>query len=756
MNKERKYHISGMTCASCAQTVQKGVSRLPGVSHAALSYHSETLQIEGDFDPTEVEARVRALGYGIEAASETSPFTIRNSQFIIEDSEYPASRPNSPAKAKSPTAAGLLAYLRRQKDSRLALIGLLLVLPGLIFNELLPFLGLEHPLMDVLSIAAMLVAGGPIIRNAYRSLRFSREINISVLMSIAALGALAIGAYTEGGLVMVLFALGESLEAYSGQRARDAIRSLLDLAPAEARRLIPGDNGSNAERLVPVESLAVGDRIVVRPGERIPMDGMIEAGGGTVNQAPVTGESTPVIKEIGHELYAGSINGEAALTVQVTRLAEDNTIQRMIRMVEEARERKAPAERFVDQFARVYTPAIVVLAILVAAVPPLLFDQPFLNPAAGGQGWLYRALTLLVIACPCALVISTPVTIISAISNAASQGILIKGGVHLETLARLKAFAFDKTGTLTQGKPAVVAVRSVDCLHPENGLCQPCEDLLALAGAIEGRSEHPLAQAVAHASVEQGLTGRYRQADDVVALAGRGVSGTVGGQAITIGSHPYFEDTLAHETHCLAMKEAEAQGQTPVLLRRDGEYRGYIALSDTVRDSSRQALARLREQGVGPLVMLTGDNQAVAEQVGQDVGVDAVEANLLPEDKMAAIDRLRRQYGAVGMVGDGINDAPALAAADVGVAMGVAGSAQAMETADIALLKDDLGRLPDAIHLARRAMRAVRLNIGVAIGIKVLFLALVLVGLGSMWLAVLADVGASLLVTANGMRLLRG
>jgi Cd2+/Zn2+-exporting ATPase len=493
-----------------------------------------------------------------------------------------------------------------------------------------------------------------------------------------------------------------------------------------------------------VAELRVDDLILVKPGERIAMDGRVRAGASSVNQAPITGESKLVAKHVGDEVFASSVNGEGALTIAVTHLAEDNTISRLIKMVEEAQEQRSPTQRFVDQFARYYTPAVVILALLVAAVPPLIFGQP-------GQTWLYRALALLVVACPCALVISTPVSIISAISNAARHGVLFKGGAYLEALSRVKAMAFDKTGTLTQGEPMVVAVRSADCAVNEP--CPACDDLVALASAVEQRSEHPLAQAIKLESARRGVTHLYPPAEQVRALVGRGVQGEVNGRPVTIGSHAYFDEHVLHNDQCVEVSRQDEQGHTTMLVSDELGYKGFIAVADTVRPSSRDAISALKREGIAALVMLTGDNEMTARKVAAAVGVTAVRANCLPEDKVTAVAQLRHQYEHVAMVGDGINDAPALATASVGIAVGQ--TAQVMETADVTLMSGDLTKLPLALRLSRAAMRTIQANVAVSIGIKLAFLVLVLLGWGSLWLAVLADVGTSLLVTLNGMRLLK-
>ncbi len=727
--QEHIFRVSGMDCTHCAQTVETGVCQLDGVATCSLNFTTEKLRISGDIAPETVIERIEALGYG--AALVTA--------------------------GQAPVASGapgnFLGFMWQRTETRLALLGALLILPGLVLVELG---GVEHPLLDLLSVLAMGVAGWPIARSAFQSLRLSREITINLLMTVAAVGAVIIGAYTEAGMVMVLFALGEALEGYTAERARNAIRSLMEVAPNVATRLGTQGHGS-VEEVVNIYELAVGDIVIVRPGERMPMDGRVVAGHSSVNQAPITGESRLLEKEPGSDVLASSINGEGVLEVEVTKLAEDNTISRLIALVEEAQEKRAPMQRFVDRFARVYTPTVMVIALLVAAIPPLFFGAPFLNPDPETFGWLYRGLALLVVACPCALVISTPVTIISAISNAARHGVLFKGGVFVEALSRVKAIAFDKTGTLTAGRPSVVSIHAVDCQQESEASCASCVDLLALASAVERRSEHPLARAIWAASQREGVAERYAPAHEVTALAGRGVVGQVDGRQIVVGSHTYFEDRIVHPAlDCQRAVDAAAMGHTPLMVSRDDAYLGTITVADTVRESSREAVDQLRRHGL-TVAMLTGDNDSTARAIAEQIGVDDVRADLLPEQKVDAVESLQRRYGSIAMVGDGINDAPALALADVGIAIGGAygGTTQAMETADVTLMSDDLRRLPFAIALSHAARNTVSANVAISIGIKLIFFILVLLGVGTMWMAVLADMGTSLLVTLNGMRMLR-
>lgn len=725
--------VKGLDCANCARSVENGVAQLPGVQSCELNFTTEKLRVSGTLTREQVAQRVAELGYT-----------------VAEAEDAPGGQVSDGGKAP-----GFLHFMWARGETRLALLGLLLIMPGLLLHELL---GRQALWIDLLALAALLVTIGPIARSAWRALTINRELTINALMSIAAVGALIIGAYVEAGMVLVLFALGEALEGYTAGRARHAISSLMEVTPATALRRSTSCCASGCEERVRVSELQIGDLIIVRPGERIPMDGTVQLGSSTVNEAPITGESRPVEKEPGAEIFAGSINGEGSLEIAVTRLAADNTISRMIRLVEQAQERRAPLQRFIDRFAALYTPAVMVLALLVAVVPPLFFGRPFWNPAPEQTGWLYRGLALLVVACPCALVISTPVSLISALSAAARHGILIKGGAFLEALSRVRAIAFDKTGTLTRGQPAVVAVRAAACAEGAAlGCCPLCDELLALAQAVERRSEHPLAQAIVAASAERGLDSRYPVAEGVVALTGQGVSGRVAGRNVLIGSHRHFDAAIPHDAgHCAAARNAAAAGCTPVLVSADGAYLGMISLADTVRATAREAVTRLKAMDLRAVVMLTGDQQTTAERIGAEAGVSEVRAELLPAQKVAAVEELQRSYGPIAMVGDGINDTPALATASVGIAIGGAygGSNQAMETADITLMSDDLRRLPFAIALSRATMATIGVNIAFSIGIKLVFLVLVLLGLGTMWMAVLADVGVSLLVTLNGMRLL--
>ena len=633
-------------------------------------------------------------------------------------------------------ARGFIRFVFSRRETTLTAIAGLMTLLGLALaiTGMLPW---SH---TILFAAAIIVGGVPVARHAWQEVWLARSLGINTLMVIAVVGAAFIGEWAEAAIVVVLFSLGEALEGYATERARNALDSLLDLAPPMALKLL----STGETQATPVEQLAIGDRVLVRPGDRVSVDGVVRAGESAVDQAAITGESVPVDKKPGDEVFAGTINTIGALEVEVTRLAADNTLSRMVALVQEAQSRQAPVQRFIDRFARIYTPAVAVVAALVAVVPPLLFGQPFW----GGHGWLMRALQMLVIACPCALVISTPVSLVSAMTNAASRGVLIKGGRYLEALSRVRIFAFDKTGTLTEGRPVVVDVVDV-CT------CGECPQDCGLqhATALEAQSPHPLARALLAEAEARGVI--VPAAQNVTVLGGRGMEGTVNGSRVTVASHAHFDEYIPHQAFvCRQADELAAQGKTVIMVHHDDETCALFAVADKPRVGSWQTLAALKAKGIHT-IMLTGDNPTVAKEIGRQVGVDEVRAGLLPEEKVAAVQELAEKYQFVAMVGDGVNDAPALAQADVGIAMGGASSAQAMETADVVLMGDDLSQLPFIVELSRKTRGIVAANIVFALVIKAAIFVLAAAGLATLWIAIMADVGASLAVILNGMRLRR-
>ncbi len=654
--------------------------------------------------------------------------------------KYDATKLTASAIAAAVADAGMRAWLEHEEpvstgDRGLRMRVLLLAIAGVWFAA-----GLAAAASDAgtfwtaVCYAASIAAAAPLTaRKAWLAIK-QRSLDINVLMLVAAAGAIALGQWSEAAAVVGLFAVAQMLEVHTLQRARAAVRSLIDLTPTEVL-LREGDS----ERRVSVDAVTPGSVIVIKPGEKLPLDGLVVEGQSAVNQAPVTGESLPVDKGPGDDVFAGSINGRGAIDVRVTRLRRDTTLARIIHLVEQAQARRAPVQTFVERFAAIYTPTVLALAFAVAVVPPALLGGDW-------QQWTYRALVLLVVSCPCALVISTPVSIVAALAAAARKGVLIKGGAHLERTSQVRCVAFDKTGTLTCGTPEVVDVRSL------NGAS--IRDVICLAASVEQRSEHPIAGAIL----------RYAAANDIAllpgtavsSLMGRGAEGTVDGAAVLLGNHRLFEE----RSMCSPILHSEvgsisAQGRTPVLVARNGEPCGLIAVADRPRQTSRDAVDLMRRQGIEAIVMLTGDSLDTARAVAAEVGIDDVRAELMPEDKVKAIEELRRMYGSVAMVGDGINDAPALASADVGIAMGAAGSDAALETADVALMSDELLRIPYALRLSRSTLRNNKTNLTISLVLKAAFVVAAVTGVATLWMAVLADTGASVLVVANALRLLR-
>ena len=599
--------------------------------------------------------------------------------------------------------------------------------------------GYAFELFEVPSILAggayfisILTGGIYTARRAWAATRVM-SLDINVLMLVAVVGAMIIGEWSEGATVTFLFAFAQILEARSMDRARNAIRALMDLTPPEA--VVRRDG---VEMRARVDDVQIGEILLVKPGEKIPLDGVVVAGTGPVNQAPITGESLPVEKSSGDEVFAGTINGYGALDVRVTHLRQDTTLARIIALVELAQSQRAPSQAFVERFALYYTPAVILLAFGISVIPPFVLGQPF------GE-WFYRALVLLVISCPCALVISTPVSVVSAIAAAARKGVLIKGGVHLERIGTARCIVFDKTGTLTKGVPHVVDV------IPLNDTA--IDEILEIAAGLEVRSEHPVGRAILARAVESGIALPASMAFQ--SIPGRGAEAVVAGTPALIGNHRLIEERgLCNAAIHSKLDALAASGRTAVLVARQGRPMGIIALADRTRESARDAIEMLRRQGAQRVVMLTGDNRASAESLARQIGVDEAHAELLPDDKVAVVRRLK-QYGTVVMVGDGVNDAPALAAADVGIAMGAAGTDAALETADIALMADELLKIPFAIRLGRKTLANIRMNVTLSLGLKAVFLALAVIGSATLWMAVVADMGASLIVIANGMRLLR-
>ena len=593
--------------------------------------------------------------------------------------------------------------------------------------------GEEH-IFPIIGYGAAIVIGGYtlFIKGLKNLSRLKFDMN--TLMTIAIIGAALIGEWGEGATVVILFAISEALERYSMDKARQSIESLVDIAPKEAliRR-------GNEEMLITVEDIVVGDIMIVKPGQKLAMDGSVVKGTSTLNQAAITGESVPVMKTVDDEVFAGTLNEEGLLEVQVTKKVEDTTLSKIIHLVEEAQAERAPSQAFVDKFAKYYTPAIVLLALFIAVVPPLF----------GGvwNEWIYQGLAVLVVGCPCALVVSTPVAVVTAIGNAAKNGVLIKGGIYLEETGHLKTIAFDKTGTLTKGVPAVTDILTFG--REQN-------ELLLITAAIEKGSQHPLASAITRKAEESGLKFNDVSIEEFHSITGKGVKAKVNNQMYYVGSPNFFEELHGSIPKGRKEKitELQIQGKTVMVVGTEKEILLFIAVADEMRESSKEVISKLNNMGI-ETVMLTGDNERTAAAIGKRVGVSDIRADLLPEDKLNFIKELRRKYQSVAMVGDGVNDAPALAASTVGVAMGGAGTDTALETADIALMSDDLSKLPYTINLSRRALMIIKQNITFSLAIKLVALLLVVPGWLTLWIAIFADMGATLIVTLNSLRLLK-
>jgi Cd2+/Zn2+-exporting ATPase len=703
-----------MDCASCARRISGRLEKLNGVEHVDARIVTKDLRVR--FNPSQmgegaIADAVRSLGYTVERDGE---------------------EPSDARLRRQPSVWQGRAAIHTYVSGLAISIGLtlrLLALSPVIWTVL-------HWELDVaalLFVFAALVGGLNFFPKGLRAARIVR-LDMNFLMTVAIFGALGIGEFVEAASIAFLFGIAELLEAYSVERARHSIEAMLDLAPATARVHRDGDVVT-----VAVEEIEPGDVVQVLPGEKVPIDGWVREGSSTVDQSPITGESLPVSVAASDYVYAGTMNREGYLEVEAAKRAGDTTLAHIIHLVEEAESSRSPSERFVDKFAAYYTPAVTLLAVAVMTIPPLALDAPF-------STWFVRGLTLLVISCPCALVISTPVAVVSSITSAARNGVLIKGGVHLETLARVRAVAFDKTGTLTRGELAVIDVVP----SPRGPLA---DELLGIAAAIEERSEHPIAEAIREAAQERNVASDQR-ISDFEALPGLGARARLNGTPYRIG-RPELFGSATHGWQ-RELDRVAADGGTPICVGTDGDVLGIFAVADREREGAAQTIEALRRAGIERIVMLTGDHEATARTVARRLGIDEYYAGLLPEQKVEEIHRLRTKHGAVAMVGDGVNDAPALAAASVGIAMGAAASDVALETADVALMADDLGCLPYLFRLSRRSGAVIRQNIVVSIALKLSLAAGTLPGLVSLITAVLlGDMGASLAVTANALRLAR-
>lgn len=691
------FQVSGLDCGDCAAKLEKRIAALSGVISATVNFGAGKLTVTYNTDESLIMEAIKKAGY----------------QAVKVDNNRKLPLPE-------------FLWWQNRRTQATIVSGILLAIA-----TIADWSGATENLVILLYILTAVIGGYHAAKSGFYSLR-ALSLDMNFLMTAAVVGAAAIGEWNEGATVAFLFSFGITLQAYTLDKTRKSIRSLMELAPSVAlvRR-------NTTEIRLPVADIEVGDIVIVKPGERIAMDGVVDGGASAVNQATITGESIPVEKAAGDPVYAGTLNEQGALEIRVTKTADNSTLARISHLVEEAQAQKAPSQQFVDVFAKYYTPLVLMAAAGVMVLPWLVFQQPF-------APWFYNGLVLLVISCPCALVISTPVSIVAAIGNASRRGVLIKGGAYLEQMGSVKAVAFDKTGTLTQGRPVVTDIIATPA-YPEN-------ELLSMAAGIEKWSEHPLAQAV----VQKAAGLDFKKATNFKALVGRGAQAKIDGHTIYIGNLRLFEELGFDLTpHAQSLVDLENQGKTVLLVGAGNLIYGMIAVADTLRADSRAALLALHRAGVKHISMLTGDNERVARAIAGQLEIDSFYSELLPEDKVTAVQKIISEHGSVVMVGEGVNDAPALAIATVGVAMGVAGSDVALETADVALMTDDLGKLAYVMKLSHKTVAIIKQNIAFAILIKFIFIALLLLGMGNLWLAVLADMGASLLVTLNGMRLMR-
>lgn len=688
------YRIAGMDCGSCAITIENHLKHVPSVKNVSVNFSTGKMTIDHDGSMADIMKEVSKAGY---------------QAFPVSSRRQAAQSPKDKSGVRLVVLSGVLLAL------------------GLLGS----YVDLSPAWISVIYAVAIAVGGYKPARSAFYAVK-SRSLDMNVLMTAAVVGAAAIGEWLEGAVVVWLFAFGNVLQAQSVEKTRRSIRSLMDLAPPEAWVQRSGEWVKT-----PVDDVSVGDVMMVKPGEKIPLDGDIAVGASSVDQSPITGESIPVDKQAGDQVYAGTLNMQGALQIRVTKWAEDTTVAAIIRLVEEAQERKAPTQAFVDQFARMYTPVVFVGAIVAMVFPPLLGFGSWAE-------WFYKGLELLVVACPCALVISTPVAVVSAVGNAAKHGVLMKGGACLEIAGALQTIALDKTGTLTEGKPAVTN------MIPIRGTEQ---EILSIARTLEEYSTHPIARSIVQYAAARGVSAQT--GSDYRSVVGKGVQATVNHQTYYAGSVAWFEELGISPTSVQPqIEELQEAGNTLVMIGTERQPIGLIAVADSVRETSVQALRALKQVGIGDVIMLTGDNEGTARHIAAQTGIARYAANLLPEDKAEIIKKLRTEGKIVAMVGDGINDAPALATAHLGIAMGGAGSDTAMETADMVFMADNLQQLPRTIRLSRKALQIIKQNIWFSLIVKFAAFALIFPDILTLWLAVLSDTGAALLVILNSMRLL--
>lgn len=711
IQSRKTYRIEGLSCANCAGKFERNVRGLASVEEAQVNFGASKIYVTGDPTVEELE------GAG----------AFENLKLTLDE------RKKISANADRSTMAQPTSWFDKVKQFYKAHQSICVATLFMLLGYISHLMSGENHLMTILLFAcSILLSGSALLIRGVKNL-VHVEFDMHTLMTIAVIGGAIIGQWGEVAVVVILFAMSEALETFSMDKARQSMQSLMDIAPDEATVLRDGQHVK-----VPVDDIVIGEKLYIKPGQKIALDGVVVEGRAAVNQAAITGESMPVEKVGGAEVFAGALNEDGILEVRVTKTAAHTTLAKMIQLVEEAQLNQTPAQAFIEKFARYYTPAIMVIALLVAIVPPVVLHQSFLT-------WVYQGLAVLVVGCPCALVIATPISIVSSIGNAAKNGVLIKGGIHLEQISRVRALAFDKTGTLTKGHPEVTTVLPLTEMRDDT-------ELIGQIAAIESRSDHPLARAIVrYAETKHHHFDSY-DVTDFHSQTGQGVRANVEGRQFIIGQPQMFK--MAQSTMKTQIQQLQDQGNTVILVSVDDVLRLLIAVRDEVREQSQKAIQTLHELGIQHTVMLTGDNEKTARAIAQTLHMSDVKADLMPVDKLNEIEQLKQQYGTVAMVGDGVNDAPALASASVGIAMGGASTDTALETADIALLSDDMSKLPFTYRLSQKTMRMIKANITFAIAIKLLALLLVIPGWLTLWIAVFSDMGATLIVALNAIRLL--
>ncbi len=701
VKKTEQYRLENLSCANCAAKFERNVRGIETVEDVQLNFGAAKLTVMGDVTVEQLEQAGAFDGIKVSLAKDRKVMK------------------------KEP--------IYKQKENQLALFSLLFVIAGFISSV---SLGEGHVVVIGLYAIAIIVGGSSIFITGIKNL-LHFDFDMKTLITIAIIGAAVIGEWQEAAIVVFLFAVSEVLETYSMNKARQSISQLIDIAPSHA--LIKRAHGEHFHEMeVTTDAIRIGDTLIIKPGQKIAMDGVVTAGTSTVNQAAITGESIPVTKIEGDSVFAGTLNENGALEVNVTKRVEDTTIAKIIHLVEEAQAEKAPSQKFVDRFAKYYTPTIMIVALIVALVPGGITGD--------WSHWVYQGLAVLVVGCPCALVISTPVAIVTAIGNAARQGVLIKGGAHLEELSQIQAVAFDKTGTLTKGQPEVMVIKAMGEYDEKQ--------LLAQIAAVEKRSQHPLARAILSKAFDEKIY--IPNAENFQSVTGKGTYATVNNATIYVGSVSWIQSFITvSEKLVQEIEQLASNGQSVIAVANEKQVIGILTIADQIRQESKAVIKALHDVNVQHTVMLTGDAKPTADKIAEQLMIDDVRAQLLPEQKLQAMKQLQQQYGSVAMVGDGVNDAPALAAANIGIAMGGAGTDAALETAQVVFMNDDLTKLPYTMKLSKKTLKVIRQNITFALGLKLVALLLVIPGWLTLWIAIFADMGATLLVIMNSLRLLK-